>query len=76
MPINTTKFSTETKIYGLEALFCLLLSSLSTHERVKLAASGMELIKILKNQPSQQKECGQEMCEYIAAILDNAINTD
>ncbi|EFO1585868.1 hypothetical protein DWH06_26930 [Escherichia coli] len=73
---DTTKFSVETKLDGLEALLGLLLSSLPVQERIKLAASGMELIKNLKSQPPQQRERGQEMCEYIAAVLDNSINQD
>ncbi|EGO8352081.1 hypothetical protein E0V34_08900 [Escherichia coli] len=73
---DTSKFSTETKLDGLEALVGLLLSSLPIHERTKLAVSGMELIKILKSQPPQQRERGQEMCEYIAAVLDNSISQD
>lgn len=74
--INTTKFSTETKIDGLEVLLGLLLSTLSVQERAKLAVSGLELIKVLKNQPPESRERGQEMCEYISAILDNSINMD
>ncbi|HBA8913838.1 TPA: hypothetical protein J1246_003544 [Escherichia coli] len=73
---DTTKFSVETKLDGLEALLGLLLSSLPIEQRTKIAVSGMELIKILKSQPPQQRERGQEMCEYIAAVLDNSINQD
>ncbi|EFB6635097.1 hypothetical protein MM368_002188 [Escherichia coli] len=73
---DTTKFSVETKLDGLEALLGLLPSSLPIEQRTKIAVSGMELIKILKSQPPQQRERGQEMCEYIAAVLDNSINQD
>lgn len=73
---DTTKFSVETKLDGLEALLGLLLSSLPIEQRTKIAVSGMELIKILKNQPPQQRDRGQEICEYIAAVLDNSIDQD
>lgn len=76
MTIDTSKYSTETKIAGLEAILSLVLSTLTAEERIKLATNGLELIKILKNQPQMTAIRGQDICEYISEVLNNSINLE
>lgn len=74
MTTNAPKYSVETKIAGIEAILYLMLSTLTTEEKIKLSTNGLELIKILKNQPQDNSVQGQNICEYIADILDNSVN--
>jgi len=76
MTIDTSKYSTETKIAGLEAILSLVLSTLTADERIKLATNGLELMKILKNQPESTAIRGQGICEYMGDLLNNSINLD
>ncbi|EPC5390088.1 hypothetical protein [Serratia liquefaciens] len=76
MTIDTSKYSTETKIAGLEAILSLVLSTLTADERIKLATNGLELMKILKNQPESTAIRGQDICEYMGDLLNNSINLD
>ncbi len=74
MKIGTKTFSDDARVAGLEALFMLILSTLSADQRSKLAVNGLELIKQLKNQPIEAQQQNMQMCEYIAHILDSSID--
>ncbi|EJG5923481.1 hypothetical protein NAE50_001860 [Salmonella enterica] len=71
---DTSKFCSETKTNGLELLFNLLLSAQPTEVKERVTITGLELIKILKSQPPELAGTGQELCEYLSAMLENSIN--
>ncbi|SUW63263.1 Uncharacterised protein [Buttiauxella agrestis] len=74
MESQTTQFSPEIKLAGMEALISLILSTMSVEQRVGLSVHGLELIKLMKNQPPSLRERGQEICEYISEILDTSVD--
>ncbi|TNL01880.1 hypothetical protein CYD30_27660 [Kosakonia cowanii] len=71
---DTAKFTTETRAKGLELMFNLLLSAQPDEVKERVAITGLELIKILKSQPPELADTGEELCEYLAAMLENSIN--